>query len=87
MESTVTLRITVLAAVTGVPAVKVPERIAPVQDAVPPAKEYLAVPPFSMLSSFPQDAKNKDSNNANETGNKKVFFKIKYLRIISFVGG
>ena len=89
-ESTMTLRVTVLDAVTGVPAVKVPERLAPVQDAVPPLKEYWAVPPpapsFSKLNSFPQDTKKKDSNNANETDNKKVFFKIKYLRIISLAG-
>lgn len=80
-----------LAAVAGVPAVKVPERIAPVQDAVPPLKEYWAVSPplmlFSRLNSLPQDTKNNDRNNANEADSKSVFFKIKYLRIISFVGG
>ena len=80
-----------LAAVSGIPAVKLPERMAPVQDPVPPLREYRAVPPpvspFSRLNSFPQDRKKKETNNANEAGNKKVVFKIKYLRIISFVGG
>ena len=86
-----TLRVTVLAVVTGVAAVKLPERVAPVQAPVPPSKEYWAVPSslttFSKLTSLPQDIKRKDSDNANERGNKRVFFKIKYLRINSLIGG
>ena len=91
MESTFTLMVTVLAAVTAVPATKLPETFIPVQSPVPPSKEYLAVPPVvirsSMLTSFWHETKKRTSTTAKDTKNKTVFFTIKILRLISLVRG
>ena len=75
IESTVTSKVTLLEAVTAVPAVNVPDSIAPVHDPVPPAKLYSAeppaepppfptpgAPPFSKLPSRSQETNNNERN-------------------------
>ena len=72
--------VTVLAVVTGVPALKLPETVAPVHNPDPPSKVYVAgalLPGVvSKLASFAQDTTSRNNNDANEINVIRVFFNI-----------
>lgn len=81
--------VTVLAAVAAVPAVKLPDTLAPAQAPAPPSKEYLAVPPlvmFSILNSFWQETTKNTVITGKKIGNKEIFFTNKILGINSLAG-